>query len=83
MDLFQSILTGIKKKLDSENDQCEKIARIASEVLGMTVVATMVVYKKSNIQLKLPPTARMALNLKRPELLQALQREGIENISIH
>lgn len=82
MSLFQSILADIKKKLDKETGQADVIARVASSVLGTTVTPSMVVQKGSHVSIKLPPTARMALTLKRPELLQALQDESIEVISI-
>ncbi len=82
MSLFQSILADIKKKLDKETGQTEIIARVATTILGITVTPSMVLQKGSHISIKLPPTARMALTLKRPELLQALQKESITVVSI-
>lgn len=82
MSLFHTILADIKKKLDTESAQTETIARIASTVLGMTVTVAMVVQKGSHIQFKLPPTARTALILKRPVLLEALKRENIAVVTI-
>jgi|GEM_PF-3071518 len=83
MDLFQSILANIKKKLDSETVQTETIARIASEVLGMTVTVSMIHMKGKQLVLKVPPTARMRLLVKRPQLLSALQKESIAIVSIN
>ena len=82
MSLFQSILADIKKKLDKETGQVDIIARVASTVLGITITPGMVMQKGSHISIKLPPTARMALTLKRPELLRALTDESIEVTSI-
>lgn len=82
MSLFQSILADIKKNLDKETGQTEIIARVATTILGITVTPSMVLQKGSHISIKLPPTARMALTLKRPELLQALQKESIKVVSI-
>ncbi len=75
MSLFQSILADIKKKLDTETLHIDSIARIASTVLGITVTPSQVVQKGSHIRFNLSPTARTALILKRPELLQAIQNE--------
>jgi hypothetical protein len=82
MSLFQSILADIKKKLDKETGQTEIIARVATTILGITITPSMVLQKGSHISIKLPPTARMALTLKRPELLRALQKESIAVVSI-
>lgn len=82
MSLFQSILADIKKKLDKETGQVDVIARVATTILGITITPNMVLQKGSHISIKLPPTARMALTLKRPELLQALQKESITVVSI-
>ncbi|MFZ4500122.1 MAG: hypothetical protein ACOYMZ_01330 [Minisyncoccia bacterium] len=82
MSLFQVILADIKKKLDKETGQTEIIARVATTILGITITPSMVLQKGSHISIKLPPTARMALTLKRPELLQALQKESITVVSI-
>ena len=82
MSLFQSILADIKKKLDRETGQTEIIARVATTILGITVTPSMVLQKGSHISIKLPPTARMALTLKRPELIQSLQKESITVVSI-
>lgn len=82
MSLFHTILADIKKKFDSESLEGETIARITSDTLGITVTASMVVHKGSHIQFKLPPTARTALMLKRPLLLEALKREQIKVTTI-
>jgi len=82
MDLFQSILANLKKKLDIETTRTEDIARITSGVLGMTVTASMISCRGKELSLKLPPTARMKLTLKRQALLLALQSESIDIISV-
>ena len=82
MDLFQSILANLKKKLDIETTRTEDIARIVSGVLGMTVTASMISCRGKELSLKLPPTARMKLTLKRQAVLLALQRESIDIISV-
>lgn len=82
MDLFQSILANLKKKLDSETARTDDIARIVSTVLGITVTSSMVSCKGKELVLKLPPTAKMKLTLKRQTVLLALQSESIDIISI-
>jgi len=82
MDLFQSILANIKKNLDRETGKTEAIAKIVSSVLGMTVTPDMVVRKGKDITLKLAPTARMKLTLKRQAVLLALKEEHIDVVSI-
>lgn len=83
MDLFQSILANIKKKLDSEAGRTETIARVISENLGVTVSPGMVIQKGTHITLKIPSTARMALTMKRQAILLALQKEGVTILSIN
>jgi len=82
MDLFQSILANLKKKLDIETTRTEDIARIVSTVLGMTVTSSMISCRGKELFLKLPPTARMKLNLKRQAILLALQKESIDITSV-
>ena len=82
MDLFQSILANLKKKLDIETNKTEDIARITSVVLGMTITPSMISCRGKELSLKLPPTARMKLTLKREVLLLALQKESISITTI-
>lgn len=83
MDLFQSILSTIKQKLDIETLQTEKIASVVSTVIGIPITSAMIIVKGTKLTLIIPPTMRMKITLKRQTLLLALQENNLRITSIN
>ncbi|MBY0328801.1 hypothetical protein K2Q02_01770 [Patescibacteria group bacterium] len=82
MDVFQSILATLKKKIDTQATRTDTIAEIVGTVLGMTVTSSMIICRGKELLLKLPPTARMKLTLKRQAILLALHEASIDIVSV-
>lgn len=82
MNLFQSILSDLKKKIDAKHANTEVVARIISDSLGITIAPSAITKRGTHISLRIPATVKMRLTIKRQEILLALQKEGFSIFSI-
>lgn len=82
MNVFQTILSELKKKIDAKHASTEIVARIISEQIGFTIDPSFVVQKGSHIQVRVSPTIKMQITLKRQDILLALQKEGYSISSV-
>lgn len=73
MSVFQSILTDLKKAIDIRTTHTETLARICTDVLGVTILPEQVSVSKGVLVLRIPSTIKMTLVLKRDVLLQKVR----------
>lgn len=77
MDLFQSILSQLKDKIDKDSTVTVDAARIISEVTKATVSPDQITIVKGVLRIKATPTLKMVLMLNNVKILKALQDGGV------
>ena len=82
MTAFGLILSQIKARLDLDQGLCEEVAKIVSEICGMTVLGSQVTVRKSTAKISLPSTAKMALYLKRDVIVRVCKERGLPILAI-
>ena len=77
--LFQKILDDLKQKIVAQGAYKGVVCKTLSDLLHTTITPDMVVkFKEGVLTLKIPPTVKMALSLKKDVVLTELQKEGID-----
>jgi SOS response regulatory protein OraA/RecX len=82
MSLFHNILSQIQEKISKESIQHETVARILSDTLHTAITADQLTFKNGVLNIKVPPTLKMAINMQKQKILQALQAEGFSITTI-
>lgn len=82
MNVFQTILSELKKKIDAKHANTEIVARIISEQIAFPIDSSFIIQKGTHIQVRVSPTIKMQITLKRQAILLALQKQGYSITSI-
>ncbi len=77
MSLFHNILSQLQEKIAKETTATETIAGIVSTVLGTTVTPAQITINKTTLRLKVAPTIKMVVTLRKQKLLASLQEAGV------
>jgi hypothetical protein len=78
MSLFHTILAQLQEKITKETDATEAIAGIVSEVLHTAITPNQIQVQGTTLRLKVPPTLKMTLMLRKQKLLASLQEAGVD-----
>lgn len=78
MDLFQSILSQLKDKIDKDSSVTVEAAKIISTITKATITSDQITIVKGVLRIKASPTLKMVLMLNNAKILKALQDEGIK-----
>lgn len=78
MSLFHNILAQLQEKITKETNATETIAGIVSEVLRTTVAPSQIQVQGTTLRLKVAPTLKMTLMLRKQKLLASLQEAGVD-----
>ncbi|HTH93557.1 MAG TPA: hypothetical protein VL576_03715 [Candidatus Paceibacterota bacterium] len=78
MSLFHSILSQLQEKIEKGSDQSEKIASIITSIIGTTVSKDQIVVQKTTVRVKVAPTIKMAISLKKEKILTALKEANLQ-----
>lgn len=79
MRMLSSFLEKFKNLKNPKEDR-EKIATIISKKLGVTVIEDMIRLKKDTLSISADNYIKTEIFLKKEPLLEALQKEGFQNI---
>ena len=83
MSLFTSILQGLQKKIDAHTAYKKDVVEVIHDVLNISLTPESVISLKDGIlTLSLTPTIRMALILKKDEIIRNLVAKGVQISSI-
>ncbi|MES2224795.1 MAG: hypothetical protein V4478_02290 [Patescibacteria group bacterium] len=77
MSLFHTILSQLQEKIAKETTATETVAGIVSTVLGTTIAPSQITISKTTLRLKVAPTVKMVLTLRKQKLLASLQEAGV------
>jgi hypothetical protein len=78
MDLFQSILSQLKDKIDKGSAVTVDAAKVISDITKATILPDQISIVKGVLKIKASPTLKMVLMLNNAKLLKALQDSGLE-----
>ncbi len=78
MSLFNDILSQIENRMSKKNSQQETVASIVSTILHTTITADQITIRDTTLNIKVGPTIKMAINLNKNKLLQALQDAEVD-----
>lgn len=78
MSLFADILANLKHKIDAQNAYRYQIVQVLKEIIGITVDPTAITSLKDGVlTINVPPTIKMAINLKIDAIIQSLRAKQI------
>ena len=78
MSLFSAVLQGLQKKTEAQNAYKQTVIECVHTVVGVTITPDSIVsFKDGTLILALNPTSKMALNLKKDTVLEALREKGV------
>ncbi|MDB5254737.1 MAG: hypothetical protein JWL92_113 [Candidatus Nomurabacteria bacterium] len=78
MDLFQSILSQLKDKIDKDSSVTVDAAKIISDITKTTILPDQITIVKGVLRIKASPTLKMVLMLNNAKILKALQDSGVK-----
>lgn len=78
MDLFQSILSQLKDKIEKDGAVNEHAAKVISDILKTTIAPDQLSVTKGTLRIKASPTLKMAIKLNNAKILKALQDTGMK-----
>jgi len=77
MNLFQSVLAELSKKIHSASLYKKDIAETLSTLLSVPITEDQVVVKGTTIHIRVSPTIKTALILKKKAVLEGLKKYNI------
>jgi hypothetical protein len=77
MDLFQSILSQLKDKIDKDSSVTVDAAKIISDITKTTILPDQITIVKGVLRIKASPTLKMVLMLNNAKILKVLQDSGV------
>ncbi len=77
MNLFQDILSKIKKDLDAKSLDISLVSKIISDIVGVEISKDKIKQKGSHIFLNISPTLKSKLILKRQDIISAFQKNNL------
>ena len=83
MSLFKNILNNLDQKIKENNSKNQDILMCINTVLKTSLTDTNLDIKNKVLIIKTSPTIKMALLLKKDQILLKLKQEGIDIISIN
>lgn len=81
MGLFDTILSSLKDKLDTDRALKQSIATTIKQITGLTVGIDTIHIKKGSVYLSISSTAKLAITLHKEKLLQELKELSIYSIN--
>lgn len=83
MSLFNEILNKIQEKLQVSQIDCEKIAKILSEELKITISSEDITVNNKTITVSVPQLLRQEILLRKNQLIEILKKEHIALFEIY
>lgn len=77
MDLFQKTLEQLSKKIQGASVYKKDVSGALSTLLGVSITEDQVVIKDKTIYIKVSPTVKTALFLKKSAVLDVLKKYNI------
>lgn len=80
MSLFHSILTQLSHRIQKGSDRKTEIAKIISDILMVPISQDMLSIKETTLFIRISPTIKTAVKLKKQILQEQLQKYNITTI---
>lgn len=77
MSLFQTLLSQIEKQLETNNARKALFVAVLRDVVGVTIDPDSISVKDTVLYLRVSPTVRMAISLKKQKIIAAFKEKEI------
>lgn len=82
MSIFQEIILKIQKQINKDQNNNKEIVETIAKIVKIPINNDQIIIKNKGIFLKTGPTIKMAILIKKEEILLSLKEQKIEIYSI-
>ena len=82
MSIFQEIILKIQKQINKDQNNNKEIVETIAKIVKIPINNDQIIIKNKGIFLKTGPTTKMAILIKKEEILLSLKEQKIEIYSI-